>query len=108
MPQQTVPRTVALFAHAYALAGSPDDAMRLFGELEANAEETYIEPVAWAFAYLATRDREQALRWIEMAGTSWTNNSLNIFYLKNNVFEDPLLEEADFVEARQQLGYEEF
>ena len=107
LPEDVAPRIFALLAHNYSLAGSPDDAIRLFGDLEAMADENFIDPAAWAYAYLAIRDQERALRWIEMAGVSWNNNPLNVMYLKANIFHDPLLDQPEFVAVRSRLGFGE-
>jgi len=103
--EDSAPMAYAYVAYNYALAGSAADAERLVSRLKEIAQDTFVAPVAWAYAYLAVRDREQALRWTETAGTSWTALPLRVMYLKENIFGDPLLEEPEFLEVRRALGF---
>ena len=94
--QPTVYR-LAQMAHAYALAGRPDDAMRIFVEFEDRATEEGVGEAWWANAYIAVGDYGQALQRIESAvneRVSVDQTALTI--LAENAWADPELDKPEF------------
>jgi len=55
------------FAHVYALAGRPDEAMRVFAEIEEAAKDQPIGQAIWARAYIAIGDYDEVLRRVDLA-----------------------------------------
>jgi hypothetical protein len=53
--------------NAYALAGRPDDAARIFVEFEERATEEGIGDAWWAYSYIAVGDYPEALQRMESA-----------------------------------------
>jgi len=94
--QPTVFR-LAQMAHAYALAGRPDDAMRLFTEFEERATEEGIGDSRWAQAYIAVGDYEQALQRIESAVNERIPvDQTALTLLAENPWGDPELDKPEF------------
>ena len=57
---------LAQMAHAYAAAGRPEDAMRLFGQLQGRASDGPVGDANWVRAYIAIGNYEQALLHLEI------------------------------------------
>lgn len=86
----------ASIALAYAKLGRSDDVTRLFGRLQ---QMESVSQAAWAAAYIALGDYDQALQHLEMAvaepeSISGATNVL--YFLADNPFQDPELESARF------------
>jgi TolB-like protein/DNA-binding winged helix-turn-helix (wHTH) protein/Tfp pilus assembly protein PilF len=96
-------------AYAHGLLGRSGDASRLFAEFARRSTERSVGTGSWVTAYLAIRDRESALEWLNHAVEGARNNEidasfLNLMNIKLNVFDDPILEEPAFVELRNELA----
>ncbi len=92
-------------AQVYSRVGRPEDAMRLFNDMWALSPS----PVQAALGYLAIRDTDESLRLFREAADSdvpLPGNSLTI-YTKQNAWNDPILDQPEFVEVRSRLGFRE-
>ena len=88
----------ATLALGYAKLGRPEDVMRLFGRLQ---EMESVSQAAWSAAYIALGDHDQALQHFETAITSpeSISGATNVLYfLADNPFDDPALQDARFQE----------
>ena len=90
---------LAQMARAYALAGRPADAMRLFAQFEERATEEGVGEGWWAHAYIAVGDYGQAFQRIESA----VNNRVSadqaaLANLAANPWGDSELEKPEFRE----------
>ena len=67
--EQNGPNTfrLAQMAFTYSQAGRPDEAVRLFNELEERALEERVGEATWARAYMAIGDYERGLQHLEAA-----------------------------------------
>ncbi len=94
-------------AVAYALSGSAVDARRIFDQIAAMAEEKRIGAFSWAFAYLAIGDQAAALATLNDAAENKVPDEGAIFlpFIRNNTYNVPMLEQPEFVEVRQRLGF---
>ncbi len=96
---------VARAAYVYSLSGRPDDAARVF----ALVEEQYApaSPMQLAVGHLATGDSEESLRLFREAAENRLplGGSTLTILIKLNIYEDSVLEQPDFVEVRQRLGF---
>ncbi len=95
-------------AQAYALIGRDDDARRLFDEVSAVAVDREIGAGTWALAYLAIRDREKTLEWLEVGARKAESHEPDpgffaLMFIRTNVLGDPLLDEPEFVALRNRL-----
>jgi TolB-like protein/DNA-binding winged helix-turn-helix (wHTH) protein len=70
------PPVVAALAHAYAIGGSRPEALKLVGELKAQSAHRYVSPFYMALTYTGLGDREQALKWLEVAHDDRSNNMI--------------------------------
>ena len=95
-------------AQAYAIIGRDDDARRLFDEVSAVAVDREIGAGTWALAYLAIRDREKTLEWLEVGARKAESHEPDpgffaLMFIRTNVLGDPLLDEPEFVALRNRL-----
>lgn len=93
------------WAYAYSRAGSREDAVRIFREIE-RAAAAGAPPGAggWAMAYLAIDDQARALESLEVAAARSASHEIdegiaNLLALKSNVTNDPVLRRPEFVAA---------
>jgi tetratricopeptide (TPR) repeat protein len=86
----------ATIALAYAKLGRSDDVTRLFGRLQ---QMESVSQAAWAAAYIALGDYDQALEHLEsaIAEPESISGATNVLYfLADNPFQDPELDTARF------------
>jgi TolB-like protein/DNA-binding winged helix-turn-helix (wHTH) protein/Flp pilus assembly protein TadD len=103
------PTLTAGLLYSYARAGADDDAERLFRSLNALADRGPVGAGTWALAYLAIDDPDTALKWLRAAVAKIADHVpdagfLNLMTIKTNLMDDPVLEEARFVELRNRIG----
>ena len=75
---------------------------------ERAADGAAVSAGQWARAYLAVRDEEQTLEWLEAAARNARNHEpdaafFNLMGLKMNTANDPILEQPEFVEVRSRI-----
>ncbi len=88
---------LAQMTQANALAGHPDDAMRLFGEFERRATQEGIGQAWWATAFVAVGDYRQALQRIESAVNERVSvDQAALATLAANPWGDPELDRPEF------------
>jgi TolB-like protein len=100
---------LAMRAMSYSLIDRPEDAMRLFRILEErHLERQAVDGLVMATAYLAIGNRDEALSLLR----DYVADNDRIIQLgdqlalaKYNFWNLPVLEEPEFVEVRQQLGF---
>lgn len=95
-------------AHAYARGGRLNDAQRIFEEIQALGQSDELGAGTWAQAYLAIGDRRSALHWLEVAAEKVGKHEpdagfFNLMFIKTNILNDAVLEEAEFVALRNRL-----
>ena len=61
------PLMLALLGHAYAVAGKKAEALQVLNDLQQLQEQRYVSPYTVAAIYAGLDDKEQALKWLEMA-----------------------------------------
>jgi TolB-like protein len=91
------------WAYNYARAGRPEDARRIFDEMQ-RAAAMGARPGAggWAMAYLAIGDQQRALEWLETAARKAADHEpdegfFQLINLRMNVTNDPVLKQPEFV-----------
>jgi serine/threonine protein kinase/Flp pilus assembly protein TadD len=96
------------FAYAYGLAGRPDEAARVFEQMEGLAERRRVGAYSWAVAHLGVGDTDGALEWLEAMIDDPAPDEGSIFrlYIGRNIFGDPVLERPEFADVRRRLGFE--
>jgi len=98
---------LARMAYVYSLAGLPDEAARLVRQTADLA--TPPSTIQRALGQLALGNTDAALQLFQQAaeyrlpsaGATLTN------MIKNNLYDDPVLEQPEFVEVRNRLGFTE-
>jgi TolB-like protein/Flp pilus assembly protein TadD len=101
------PVYLAWAAYCYSRIGHADDVRRLFNRLEAMAGEYTVGAAAWAIAFLALGERESALMWLKRAAAQngYDDSYAIVSELAlNRIFQNPVLEQPEFVEIRKRLG----
>ena len=91
-------------AHVYALAGEPDDAMRLFAQFEREVDENPVSDAVWIRALIAVGDYEQARQRLESAVQNRTlTDLLALTAIEANPWRDPELNKPEFRELVSDL-----
>jgi TolB-like protein/Tfp pilus assembly protein PilF len=80
------PSMLGLLAHAYAISGNRNEAMKIRDQLEALAKQRYVSAYTFTLVYLGLGDKEMALRWLEKAYQDRAGDSLRFIKV------DPLLD----------------
>ncbi len=59
--------------------------------------------------YLAINDQQRVLDWLKVAADNPQpyKSFIVLMWLKNNVWNDPILDQPEFVEVRSRLGFRE-
>ena len=94
-------------AYGYGLVGRHEDAMRMFSEIENMASEFHVGAASWAMACLGIGDEERALDFLLAASdvTRGGEGYVALTFLAGNVFNDPVLQQGPFVDARRRLDW---
>ena len=94
---------------SYSRAGYSEDAQRIFHRLEEMAETRRIPSPAWALAFLALGDDEQALHWLNTAADSPEPyvGYFGLMRMQLNSMASPVLDEPRFREVRDRLGFKD-
>jgi TolB-like protein/Tfp pilus assembly protein PilF len=61
------PRSLAILAHGYGKAGDQKEALKLIRHLEERANREFVPGFDMAIAYIGVGDKDEALRWLEIA-----------------------------------------
>jgi len=96
-------------AVGYSLAGFPEEAERVFAQIEARNEETPLSDIVWAYAFLAVGDYEQSLARLNSAiDARRPEGFVLLTEFMVNMFGDPMLNtDPRFIEARARLQFTE-
>ena len=97
----------AQVAYFYTRLGLHDDAARVLAEFDERAADRTIASASRVIVNLAKGGEEQALDWLSTAAEDrevYLGQNL-IMWIKANVFRDPILDQAEFVALREQLGF---
>ncbi|HEX5049723.1 MAG TPA: hypothetical protein VFX89_21595 [Gammaproteobacteria bacterium] len=91
-------------AYAYSRLGRPDDARRLYRELETRAKDANVGDGAWAMAYWAIGDKARTLEALGALAAKARNHEpdaglLNAMNLKQDFLRDPALRDDPDLQA---------
>jgi TolB-like protein/Flp pilus assembly protein TadD len=91
----------------YARAGQPDDANRLFRQIEKIAETRRIPGIAWIDAYLGLDDEENVYHWLSIVAENPEPyiGHYSLMNMQANVYRYPMLDEPRFKALRDRIGY---
>ena len=87
--------------------GFHEDAAKSLEVFEERAVNREVDAIARAFQNLARGDEEQALYWLARIAEEKEpyRGVLPIIALKQNTFRDPVLDQPEFIEVRERLGF---
>jgi TolB-like protein/Tfp pilus assembly protein PilF len=107
LPADTAPDLFAVIAHGYGLLGQPEDARRIFEVFRELAANQYVDSTNWADAYMGIGDYDEALNQLNVAAEQpeRIRSPLASQAIRVNAWSDPMLEQAEFVEARNRLAF---
>jgi tetratricopeptide (TPR) repeat protein len=95
----------ARLAHTYKLAGFHESAARMVAEIEQRAETEPYGAGNLAIAYMAIGDYERMYDLLSDAAAGTIPLDLNATVeIRENVWNDPVLNEAEFLELRSRIG----
>ena len=77
--------------------------------IEQSSPDRRIAPGVWALLYLAIDDQRQALYWLADAADNPQpyESHVVLMWLKINIWQDPVLDQPEFVAVRSRLGFQE-
>ena len=107
MPDDASPQVIANIGWGYRVVGQHEAAEKIYNKVRKIAENRYVDPIAWTWAYRAKGDDDKAYEALAMAAENRTLVS-DIFpaqFTYQNFYGDPVLEEPRFVELRKKLKY---
>jgi TolB-like protein len=95
-------------AYTYARLGRPEDARRVFDDIQELLDVQELGAGGRAMAYLAIGDQAEALRWLSVGAEKVRAHEIdegffNLMNLRMNYLDDPVLEQPEFVAAREAL-----
>jgi len=96
-----------ILVHAYGLAGSHADAIRLFNQAEpVAAAEPYSSSTMWALGYLGTGQNDKALERLTVTAANPRDalGGKELVFIHVNAFSDPVLDQPEFAEARKSFA----
>ena len=97
---------IAHTGFAYQVLGNRQAALRIFEKIEILAREYIMTDAAWALAYLAVDDLDNALQSLSRAADqSNTGEDISVATITFNTFSAPVLEQPEFLELRRRLGF---
>ncbi|MEE8307044.1 MAG: tetratricopeptide repeat protein, partial [Gammaproteobacteria bacterium] len=101
------PGLVPALAYIYALAGSPEDAMRLFARVEAMTAEYSVGPASLGLAYLAIGEEESAFESYTIAAENWAPDKglMGLWHVRHNLLANPTLEQPAWLELRSRFVF---
>ena len=106
-PESTNTFLLASLAEFYGVSGHREDAQQIVDRLEAIDTEYPLGAATHALASLSVGEGASALEWLRRAADDPLPDEglLMEFFIRRNIYADPVLEKPEFVEARAQLGF---
>ena len=94
-----------MIAWGYHLLGEPEDAQRVFERFRELAADQHVDSSVWAWAYMGVGDYDEALNQLNAAAENleYLRIAWVAFYIRQNTWSDPMLEQPEFVEVRERL-----
>jgi serine/threonine-protein kinase len=96
---------VALLGHAYAVAGSRDEALAVLKELDERAQREYVSAFYMVLIYLGLEDKDEAFTWLERA---YEERSTHLVWLKVDPIFDGLRSDHRFTDLMRRMGLADF
>jgi TolB-like protein/Tfp pilus assembly protein PilF len=95
------PFQIAALAHAHAVSGNENEALRLLDALQEESHRRYVSPYGIAEVYVGLGDNESAFQWLERA---YEGRSPYLIYLKVEPRLDPLRSDPRFTDLMARMG----
>jgi TolB-like protein/DNA-binding winged helix-turn-helix (wHTH) protein len=96
------PLMISALAHADALSGNQEEALRLLQQLAAQSRKQYVSPFYVAVVYVALGKTETAMDWMDKA---FADRSNGLVFLKVEPELDPLRSNPRFVALQRKLNF---
>lgn len=108
LPGEAAPAIHFHLAYGFARLGQTEDAQRITSRMKKTMGDRFVDPVIWALAAMANGDPNQALKWLAKSAEQpeYRQEVFGEALLRQNWWQDPILEEPRFVELRDRLGHE--
>ena len=96
------PLMISALAHANAVSGNQDEALRLLQQLMAQSKKRYVSPFYVATVYIGLGKTETAMDWMEKA---FADRSNGLVFLKVEPELDPLRSNPRFITLQKRLNF---
>ncbi|HTC67294.1 MAG TPA: hypothetical protein VK685_09175 [Candidatus Acidoferrum sp.] len=93
---------ISALAHADALSGNQEEALRSLQPLAAQSKKQYVSPFYVAVVYIALDKTEMAMDWMEKA---FADRSNGLVFLKVEPELDPVRSNSRFIALHKQLNF---
>jgi tetratricopeptide (TPR) repeat protein len=93
---------ISALAHADALSGNQEEALRLLQQLAAQSKKQYVSPFYVAVVYIALGKTEMAMDWMEKA---FADRSNGLVFLKVEPELDPVRSNSRFIALQTRLNF---
>lgn len=90
----------AQLAHAYAVAGQREEALRILDDLKEASKQRYVSPFDFALIYMGLGDKDQAFEWLNK---TFEENPYRISFIKVNPRFDSLRADPRFTELLKRM-----
>jgi tetratricopeptide (TPR) repeat protein len=95
--------SLAALGHAYAISGQQEKARQVLGQLQAQAQQSYVSPYYFAIIHTGLGEKEQAFTWLQKASEQRLDHTL--CYLKVEPRFEPLRTDPRFIELLRRVGF---
>ena len=93
---------ISALAHADALSGNQEEALRSLQPLAAQSKKQYVSPFYVAVVYIALDKTEMAMDWMEKA---FADPSNGLVFLKVEPELDPVRSNSRFIALQKRLNF---
>jgi hypothetical protein len=93
---------ISALAHADALSGNQEEAVRLLQQLTTQSRKQYVSPFYVAVVYIALGKTDTAMDWMEKA---FADRSNGLVFLKVEPELDPLRSNPRFIALEHKLNF---
>ncbi len=90
-----------MLAYAYAMAGRPDEAMKILDDQKQLAAKGYISPYNFAIIYTGLGDKDRSFEWLEKG---YEQRTQLVYRIKSRPMFDPLRSDQRYVELLRKMN----
>jgi tetratricopeptide (TPR) repeat protein len=98
------PFSLARLGWTYSVAGKKSEAQKMLGELNSRSEREHVDPLVFAWIYIALDNKEEAFSWLAKA---YEEKSSWLIFINSDRLYDPLRSDPRFNQLLRNIGFKE-